>query len=637
VTAPGGGAGRVAPRRTLPSATLLLPLLVACGGAPPAQIPGPPGTGWATAGDEAVGGGYHRRVAPFPVYDAQGRAVHHPFLGGLRSPRPQLVDLSGDGTLDLFVQEDPGRVMHFVHEGEEHGLPRFRLAALRFQELEVGEWFRFAKLRGDGRHHLFTEERFSLIRFYRNQGPPESPRFLLAADTLRDPSGRPIFSDRQNIPQFADLDCDGNADLLVGLLDGTIDRYHQVPSPSEREEAAPVFELVERGFEGIRIVGEFGSMHGANTMALADVDGTGVPHLFWGDFFEPGLLFIENTGTCAAYNFRSVPVQFPRGAPILTSGYNAPTFGDLSGDGRPDLVMGVLGGAYNPHRTATDNLFYLARDEEGRWVEHSRRLLPMIDVGTESAPALVDLEGNGRLDLLVAGKLEPEEQETSRIHWFENVGGTEGPALRYRGTLPFHGGFHFAPAFQDLTGNGLPDLILGQWGSALAYYRNEGGGNFTLVDSTFVRITRGSNTVPTLGDLDGDGLPDLLVGKSSGWISHYRNTGTRQDPRFELVSDEFAGIREGRRSAPHLVDLDGDGLLDLLVGTESGRVVVFRNVGTREEPRFREDPRVQLSSAGFAVPVAGDLTGNGVPEVLVGAVGGGVVYFQQGGSGPPPP
>jgi hypothetical protein len=620
-----------------PGAALLVLLVAGC--APHAPAAPHRGAVPAASDGEAhqgeVGLGLVQRVAPFPVHDGDGRSLHHPFLGGLRSPRPQLVELTGDGRLHLFVQEQSGSVMHFLHDGEEDGLPRFRLESLRFQQLEVGEWYRFADLDGSGRLHLLTEERFSHIRFYRNEGPPEAPRFVLAADTLRDPTGRPIFSDRQNIPQFADLDCDGTADLLVGLLDGTIDRYRRV---DDGEGPAPVFELVEREFEGIRIVGTFGTLHGANTMALEDVDGTGVSHLFWGDFFEPGLLLIQNSGSCEAPNFRNVPIPFPRDAPILTSGYNAPTFGDLSGDGRPDLVVGVLGGAFNPNRTAVENLFYLSREAGdgvgeddrvggGSWIEHTRRLLPMIDVGTESVPALVDLEGNGRLDLLVAGKLEPGEQETSRIHWFENVGEAGRPALRYRGALPIQGRFHFAPAFGDLTGDGHPDLVLGHWGPALALHRNQGDGTFALVDSTFVRITRGSNTVPTLGDLDGDGLLDLLVGKSSGWISHYRNVGTPSEPRFELVTDEFAGIRAGRRSAPHLVDLDGNGLLDLLVGNDVGEVRLYRNVGTPREPAFQEDPELRITTGGFAVPAAGDLTGDGRMEILVGGVSGGVFYF----------
>src|SRR4029453_11039603 len=82
------------------------------------------------------------------------------------------------------------------------------------------------------------------------------------------------------------------------------------------------------------------SMHGANTMALADHDGDRDLDLFWGDFFAPALLLIANSGPCPAPNFRNQPVQFPVGSPLLTSGYNAPAFGDLNGDRRADLVVG---------------------------------------------------------------------------------------------------------------------------------------------------------------------------------------------------------------------------------------------------------------------------------------------------------
>ena len=55
-------------------------------------------------------------------------------------------------------------------------------------------------------------------------------------------------------------------------------------------------------------------MHGANTMALADHDGDGDLDLFWGDFFEPGLLLIANSGTCPEPNFRNPPCSSPSAA-----------------------------------------------------------------------------------------------------------------------------------------------------------------------------------------------------------------------------------------------------------------------------------------------------------------------------------
>ena len=89
----------------------------------------------------------------------------------------------------------------------------------------------------------------------------------------------------------------------------------------------PVFRHVTDRFENIEIVADLagGSLHGANTMALGDIDGDGDDDLFWGDFFEQGLLFIENRGSARSPSFRSEPVRFPTSDPLLTSGSNAPT------------------------------------------------------------------------------------------------------------------------------------------------------------------------------------------------------------------------------------------------------------------------------------------------------------------------
>ena len=301
--------------------------------------------------------------------DTAGRPLELPFHGGFNAPRPQLVDADGDGDLDLFLQEVTGSVALFERDGERDGLPRFVPRSSRYGDIDVGEWYRFADVDADGDLDLLAEQPFSYIKYYRNDGERGAYRFVLAADTLKDVDGTPIFSDRQNIPQLGDLDCNGRSDLLIGRLDGTVARYEAAGRPTPGGAGlSPGGERV-RGDPDHRAAGRASalpvgpSMHGANTMALADHDGDRDLDLFWGDFFEPGLLLIPNGGTCPAPNFRNPPVQFPVGSPLLTSGYNAPAFGDLSGDGRADLVVGVLGGAYNPLRTSAENLYYLTRGE----------------------------------------------------------------------------------------------------------------------------------------------------------------------------------------------------------------------------------------------------------------------------------
>jgi hypothetical protein len=414
-----------------------------------------------------------------------------------------------------------------------------------------------------------------------------------------------------------------------------VGRYEVVAPEAGR---APTFRLVAKEFEDIRIVGQqvgpplpFApgpSMHGANTMALADHDGDGDLDLFWGDFFEPGLLLIQNTGSCPAPSLRSTPVQFPVGRPLLTSGYNAPAFGDLSGDGRADLVVGVLGGAYNPLRTSAENLFYLTQGAGEEWEVRTGRLLPVLDIGSETIPAIADLDGDGDLDLLLANKLDPSDLQRSFVYHLENVGSATRPAFALRPPLDLGKRFHAAPAFGDLDGDGRLDLMVGQWGPRLAWYRGTPGG-FEAADTALVTITRGSNTVPTLGDFDGDGDLDLIVGESSGWLNYYRNDGGPSQPRFVLVSDEFERIQIGRRSAPLLSDLDEDGDLDLLVGSESAGLVLFRNDGTRSHPRLVRDSAFGVAAPLLAAPAAGDLDGDGDLDLVVGGAGGGAMYFER--------
>jgi hypothetical protein len=571
---------------------------------------------------------YRRIVDSFDVRDSAGTPMAHPFTGGFNVPRPQLADMDGDGDFDLFIQERTGEMSYFERVGSP-GAPRYAWRTDRYQDLEVGEWFRLVDLDQDGDLDILAEEKFSYIRVYRNEGGKTKPRFVQVPDSLRESGGTALFADRQNIPNITDIDCNGKLDLFVGKVTGTVDRYEEA---GKDRHGLPTFSLVVQRFEGIEIIGAgAGSWHGANTLALADYDVDGDQDLFWGDFFEPGLLLIENRGSCALPNLRTDPVRFPVNSPVLTSGYNAPTFGDIDGDGDLDLLMGVIGGAFVPARTAAENLYYLEQVSLRVFEVRQRQFLSMLDVGSESAPALVDLDGDGDLDMLLANKLDPSALETSRIYRLENIGSARQPVFQLRAPLAFTGDFHMNPAAGDLDGDGDQDLVVGSWKDRVMFYRNEGtrtAPRFVLADSALIRLTRGSNTLPTLGDLDGDGDLDMLVGEGSGTLNYYQNTGTRTAPAFALVSDEWNAIDPGRRSAPQLVDLDRDGDLDLLLGSEAEGLTLYRNTGSKTEAAFTLDAGFAVPVQGYSTPAAGDIDGDGDVDLFVGGVGGGLLYFE---------
>jgi len=579
--------------------------------------------------------GFVRDVYALEVLDEHGEPYEHPFLGGLIVPRPQFVDLDEDGDPDLFLQERSGQLMYFENVGGP-GEPRFVWRSDRFQGLEVGEWFVFHDLTGDGRYELLSERRWDYMSVYRNAGTPGDPRFEMMADSLRDVEGRAIFADRQNIPYLTDLNCDGRLDLFLGRIDGMITHYRE----EERVDGLPRFRRITDRFEDIAIIGQIGSMHGANAMAFIDMTGNGALDLLWGDFFEPSVLLIRNRQPCPGYDLSSPPepLRTPEGN-LLTSGHNVPVPVDLRGDGQMDLVVGVLGGAFNPVLTASANLHRYERREDGLFHKVTGRFLNGIDVGSESIVEVADVTGNGRPDLVIGNKIDPEQSRTGRLYLFANREGPDGrPVFQLADTLSLAESFHYAPAMGDLFGSGRADLVLGTWNDGIQIYRNtghtagreEGFPGFERDPALTLQLTRGSHAVPALGDLTGNGLLDVVVGRSSGHLTFFRNVGSAEAPAFELESDELGGIDVGRRSAPYLADLNGNGLLDLIVGREEGGAMLFWNVGTREVPEFERDEGFELPLFSLGRPVPVDFAGSGRLDVLSGANTGGVVYFRGG-------
>lgn len=589
---------------------------------PAAQPQGAPGAA------QFTGQRFERLAAPFVVERADGSPHSIPFLGGLDVPRPQFADIDGDGDFDLFLQEYSNTLWFFENSGSP-AAPTYEWRTDRFQDLEIGEWYRFVDIDADGRIDLLTESPVSRIRHYRNTGTPKAPVFTLVGE-LRDGAGQPMFMDRQNIPALADLDCDGRLDMLVGRVEGVVDLYEATAKGSAQ------FALVAERYEGIEIIGGVGmptARHGANALSLGDFEGDGDQDLFWGDFFEPAVLLIENIGsTCSNPSFQSPPATLPFADGSRTSGYNAPGPIDIDRDGDLDFLMGVIGGAFNPIRTGEDNFYFWERTAKDAFVLNTRRFLNGIDHGSDAVPAFADIDADGDLDMLVGSKINAQTNSFPSFQVYRNNGTRTAPRFRAMEPIYLGDAYNLAPAPGDLDADGDVDLLVGTWNQDLWFIRNEGtpqAPKWVRDVAATIKPPRASHVAPALGDLDNDGDLDLVVGQANGTIMYYRNGGSRRAPKFDLVSERFGDLKVGRRSTPTLVDVDRDGLLDLVLGHEDrGPLMVARNTGTRREPKFTQAVPMEFPLPPISAPAFADLDGDGVLDLMTGTTSGGLRYYR---------
>ena len=185
--------------------------------------------------------------------------------------------------------------------------------------------------------------------------------------------------------------------------------------------------------------------------------------------------------------------------------------------------------------------------------------------------------------------------------------------------------------FGDLDGDGDLDLLVGDFNGFIKYFENISFGNniiFTFIGNVG-SIDLSGNSVPTLGDLDGDGDLDLLIGQTNGTLAFYYNVGSPNT--YDFIEEEtiFSDIITTGNSAPELLDVDMDGDLDLLLGTAYDGILFFRNTGDGTSFEFILDSAIAIPYIGIhSKPTMEHLFSAEIFDLIVGISTGGLYHIQ---------
>ena len=471
-------------------------------------------------------------------------------VGGRIITCVDVVDWSGTGTRDLMLSAwdacYDGRVMLFRQVGtQEDGTP-----VLGKQEYVEGvRGFVTAVPDGDIFHLVSTSRLRSEVYLFPNVGKKGAPKFgdplvlELDVDWVKG-------NEYLHVARFADLDGDGVPELIVGT------DYWDDYWPNG----------LEWNDEGYRAYDAAGRWLGGPLRGYA--------------------YSFRNVGTAAA------PV-LERGKPLLTEDGPLEVYGQLSpafGAFAPDTWSMVAGEFWN--------ILHLAK-QTGPSQFQQTQLVTDPD-GTDLAldhciniPCVTDWDGDGRLDILVGA-------EDGYVSFLRNV--SDGPPrFRHQGRVEtasplIHSGVLPSPAAFDFTGNGQPDLVVGNSAGELMFFARDGSDHVAALAREHllsaggerIRIAAGLTgsiqgpsekmfgyTCPTVADWTGSGLGDLLVSDVTGYHRLFRNLGGGQTPpQFaagELLHCDGAPLKTVWRVRPavtcwgkdqlHYIALDEDGVL----------------------------------------------------------------------------
>ena len=491
-----------------------------------------------------------------------------------------IVDIDGDGDLDMFTDDEEFKFFENTGTASE---PVFEEATS-----PVGYFYSYdlADIDGDGDLDMVSVD-FESVYNYSDMEWEYVPRVTVYPNTGTAQAANidwnnPVDYELDNLPEnldyiddFFPLDYEGDGDLdfLVKfdlydeLTEESSQIYHIIENTGTVSEPEySVMDASEHPFDDLDL--------GWNEIYPVDIDDDGDLDAIV-TYNYVGFTLYRNTGTALVMDNTISDFQ----GTVLPPSYIVPAFIDFDGDGDLDMYTFAyedLSGVYYEN-TGTSQAPQFTEQED---------YFPFLEGLNEGYyfPLFVDLDDDGDLDALVYA-YDYYSYSGEAFYYYENTGTQQAPDYvldEGAGFMPEIDDISTLPVFVDIDNDGDLDMFLTQWvyesdedQSRILFYRNTGSPdeiNFELqegMDYPFdenLYLEEVYYNPLVFADLDRDGDYDLFFSDYYGNIFHFENTGTAESPFFVDASETspLRNIQTGYYGGVTLVDLDGDGDLDLI-------------------------------------------------------------------------
>lgn len=478
----------------------------------------------------------------------------------------------------------------------------------------------------------------------------------------------PIFEN--NFPTFSDwaifedYNCDGIIDVFgfiefVGIIiyEGHYDEFDRI-----------AFTLVEEGLNSD--IGELLYADADDPIKVIDVDNDGDKDILTISLNAENLYYYENLSQdmgygCDSliYNFQSpcwgdFRMPFIQDSIIFNIDCDVDlweqeeknihavpkiTVIDIDGDTDKDLLLGyILGEQLNLLENKGDEYF-----EEFDTILLDYPFDAPVRFAYGATANSVDMDKDGDNDLMITRARLGDAGLGQVDMLYQNTGTDAMPIFEFEKENFFAedmidlGGFS-KPALLDYNNDGLQDIIVSSYygvdslsGSNyfVSLYENTGtlqNPEFELITHDFAGLASIQKSFIrfTFGDLDDDGDSDMIYGCDDGTLTYYSN----DNGVFTHVGE--VGEDVGSNSTPQLIDVNMDELLDIIVGETNGNLNYFKNIGTANTPEFmlvsdfwgEIDVREQFAQ-GYSEPALYHLPDTNDIELIVGNILGKVKRY----------